>query len=319
MQRIPLSFRGRFYTTDFRGQLVARGWRQPMPKQADHPVTREQNTGFAKMVAYQAMQPWHAIESAKLIAAQSGYTWRDVVARALVGRLFQLASDNLQAVLDALDEISLTPGSMLFRNTTGWMAVIPEYNDSVLQVDSSGLPSFQQLFQYLSPSEGTMLVYHDGDWKLVADGDDTDVLTWDSASNLPAWQQPTSARKYTLGCFVPGVLVATQTLLMHKMAKAITTPANFGAFAGLSSEGGLSTPPTASAVIDVSRALNATPTSFSSVGAISFAAGAVSASFTTVSGAPISWAQGDVLRLQGPAMPDPTLADFSATLVGEET
>lgn len=190
MRSVPLRYPGLFYGRGWKGIIVADGWPPKRPKQSKNPVTAAQNEGFARMVRASGAQPWHAIASAKLIASNSGYTWRDAVFRAMVGRLFQLASDNLQAVLEALDEISKVPGSMLYRNTTGWQAIIPEFNDSVLQVDATGLPSFQQLFQYLSPSEGTMLVFSDDEWQLISNGTSAQLLTWDPSSDLPTWQDP---------------------------------------------------------------------------------------------------------------------------------
>jgi hypothetical protein len=237
----------------------------------------------------------------------------------MVGRLFQLASDNLQAVLDALDEISKIPGSMLWRNTTGWMAVIPEFTGDVPTVDSSGVIAFRQLFSYLAPGEGDMLVYHDGDWHIVEPGTDDQVLVWDGTTGLPQWQPAAAGRKYTLACFVPGALSANQVMLVHALAKDVSTPADFGAFQGQLSEAVASAPATADTDFDVGQALAASPTSFSSVGTIHFAAGDAVATFSTVGHAVITWSQGDVLRIQAPAVPDATLADFAATIVGFET
>jgi hypothetical protein len=319
MRSVPLRYRGHFYGRGWRGIIVAAGWPPKQPKRTKNPTTAAQNTGFARMVRASSQQPWHAITSAKLIAGQSGYTWRDVIFRAMVGRLFQLASDNLQAMLDALDEISKVPGSMLFRNTTTWMAIIPEFQNEVLQTGVTGIPAFQQLFAYLSPSEGTMVVYHDGEWQLVANGEAGDVLTWDDPSNLPAWQPAMAGQLYAISCFVPGVLAGSQTLLMHKFAEAVTTPADFGAFEGLSSTAGSSAGATASAVIDIAKADAASPASFTTVGSITFAPGDLFGTFATVSGAEISWQQDDVLRAQGPVVPDATLSDFTATFVGHKT
>ena len=42
--------------------------------------------------------------------------------------------------------------------------------------------------------------------------------------------------RYILGCFVPGVMTSMQLLLLHRVTKAITIPANFGAYLGHLSE-----------------------------------------------------------------------------------
>lgn len=190
MRSVPLRFRGSFFGSEYRGQLVMRGWPRKRPFQKDHPVTRQQNEGFVRMVRAVQQMMASDIESAKLIAPQSGYTYKDVLSRAVVGRLFQLASDNLESVLEALSEISKTPGSMLYANVAGWMAVIPEFANSVPTVDDIGVISFKQLFEYLAPSEGTMVVYHDGEWQLVERGEAAQVLTWDNIGDLPIWADP---------------------------------------------------------------------------------------------------------------------------------
>jgi hypothetical protein len=129
----------------------------------------------------------------------------------------------------------------------------------------------------------------------------------------------TTAPRYGIGCYVPGVPTASQNLLMHKFSKAVTIPANFAAYAGHASEAAAAVAATASTAIDVARALTSAPTSFSSVGTITFAATAASGTFASGGGTTITFAQGDVLRLRAPPTPDATLADFAATLVGYET
>lgn len=319
MRSVPLRISGRIYGRGHRGTIVIQGWPRKRPQQANHPVTAAQNAGFIRMV--RAVQQMMAvdIESAKLIAPRSGYTYKDVLSRAVVGRLFQLASDNLESVLDALNEISKVAGSMLYCNGTGWMAVIPEFANTSPTVDEIGIITFKQLFEYLAPSEGDMLTYHDGDWKIIDRGGAAQLLTWDPVTDLPIWKDQSASPNYTIGCFVPGTLADAQTLLIHKFAKAVTTPADFGAYLGRVSEAGVTSAPIADCDITVSRALAASPTAFSTVGQIFFAAGAADASFTTLGATPISWAQGDVLRLQGPTPADAALADFAATLVGAET
>ena len=125
--------------------------------------------------------------------------------------------------------------------------------------------------------------------------------------------------RYVIGCFVPGVMTASQNLFFHKFTKGAAIPANFGSYLGHVSEAGAATAATASTAIDVARALSASPTSFSTVGTITFAAAAASATFASTGGTAISFAQGDVLRLRAPATPDATLANVFATVVGYET
>ena len=318
-QAVQLAFRGAFQIQGHRGHIRAQSWPRRRPKQSQNVETAHQNELFKTYVKAIASQSATAIEAAKLTAYASGYTWRDVIGRALIGRLFQLASDNLQAVLDALNEISTVPGSMLFCNTVGWMAIIPTHFNDSLEIGSDGLPHFAQLFHYLTPTEGTMLCYHDGDWLLIPAGEAGQVLMVDAITSLPTWSSPFITGSYIIACSVPSTMAASQTLLLHKFAKAVTTPADFSSYGGHSSEAGAGTAAAATTVITVSKALAASPTAFSTVGSITFAAGAATATFQTVGHVDITWAQGDVLALIAPASPDSDLADFYSTLVGFET
>ena len=124
---------------------------------------------------------------------------------------------------------------------------------------------------------------------------------------------------YSIGfSFVGGVLGNSQLLGLHQVAKAVTFQANFGAYAGSASQFGATANATASTVIRVDRALAASPNTFNQIGAITVAAGGVAATFTTTGGASISLAQGDVVRLTGPATADATLANPYVTLVAQE-
>lgn len=146
-----------------------------------------------------------------------------------------------------------------------------------------------------SASAGDQLIYNGTDW--VA-------------------QRP----RYNIGfSFVGGVLTASQLIGLHRATKAIRIPANFGAFAGHASQAGATANATGSTVISVARAVAATPNTFTQIGTITFAAGGVVATFATTGGTAISIAQGDVIRLTGPATPDSTLANFYCTIVSQET
>jgi hypothetical protein len=142
--------------------------------------------------------------------------------------------------------------------------------------------------------------------------------TWDGTKWAAVGSSTTSPR-YIVACFVPGLMTASQILLDHRVSKAVTFPANFGAYLGHTSEARGSANATASTAIDVQRATSAAPSTFTSVGTITIAAGAMVGTFTSSGGAAVSFAQGDTLALVGPATPDGTFAGFAATLVGYET
>lgn len=125
--------------------------------------------------------------------------------------------------------------------------------------------------------------------------------------------------RYIIGCFVPGVPTASQILLLQRLSKAITVPANFGAYLGHASMARGTVNATASTAIDVRKATSAAPGSFSSVGTVTIAAGAMVATFASSGGTAITFAQGDSIELLAPGTPDATFANFSASLVAFET
>jgi hypothetical protein len=145
---------------------------------------------------------------------------------------------------------------------------------------------------------------------------DKDQLVYDSASGTWKNQRP----RYIIGASaLSGVLTVSQVLLLHKFTKAITFPANFGAYLGHASEAGGTAAATGSTVINVDKATAAAPNTFSNVGTITIGSGGVVPTFATSGGATVSFAQGDVLRIIGPSSPDATFANFYASLVGYET
>lgn len=128
-----------------------------------------------------------------------------------------------------------------------------------------------------------------------------------------------ASARYLIGCFVPGLMTASQQLLEHRVSKAITIPANFGAYLGHTSVARGTANATGAVNVDVLKATAGTPGTFSSIGTIAVAAGAMVATFTTIGGTTIGWAQGDTLALVAPASPDATFVNFACTLVGYET
>jgi hypothetical protein len=171
----------------------------------------------------------------------------------------------------------------------------------------------------LGTTQGSIIYRGASAWAALGPGTSGQVLQSGGASANPAWATSSAQPKYNIGCYVPNVLTANQNLLFHKFTKAVTVPANFGSYSGHVSEAGSGVAATASTAIDVAKAVAATPTTFSTVGTITFAAAAASATFASTGGTAITFAQGDVTRLRGPASPDATLADFFATIAGYET
>ena len=125
--------------------------------------------------------------------------------------------------------------------------------------------------------------------------------------------------RYMVSCFVPGTMTASQWLLIHRITKAVTFPANFGLYLGNLSEARGTANAAASTVINVQQALAATPGSFTTVGTITIASGTLVGTFATTGGTAVSFAQGDTLAIVAPSSPDTTFANFAAVLVGYET
>ena len=123
--------------------------------------------------------------------------------------------------------------------------------------------------------------------------------------------------KYVVAAFVPGLMTASQILLLHVCTKAITIPANLGAYLGHTTVAGGGVAATGSTAIVLQQATAAAPTTFSTVATITIAAAGTTGTMSTQ--AAINFAQGDVLRVRGPATADSTFADFHLSLVGQET
>jgi hypothetical protein len=143
------------------------------------------------------------------------------------------------------------------------------------------------------------------------------LWVWDGEKWV-AGGTPASLFKYIVGCFVPGLMTANQQLLMHRLSKSVTFPANFGTSLGHFSQTRGIAATTGSLTIDIRRATSASPLTFATIGAINFIAGALYGTFTTAGGIPVTFNIGDTISLFAPASPDATFANFTATLVGFE-
>jgi hypothetical protein len=206
--------------------------------------------------------------------------------------------NTLTNLLDAT--VSSSRGTMLFRTNSGWVGLAPGTAGQVLQTGgASSDPSW---------------ITNGGGGIVVTSPHAQDTLSYNTSSGKFENVRP----RYNVGAYVLGTMTgANQNLLFHRFSKAVTLPANLGAYLGHASEAGGATPATGSTVITLARAVAATPTTFATIATVTIAAGSVNGTFS-VQGA-ISCAQGDVLRIRGPAAPDATFSDFHLTLVGYET
>jgi hypothetical protein len=208
------------------------------------------------------------------------------------------SGNTLSNILDAI--IASARGTLLYRTNSGWVGLAPGTSGQVLTTGgSSGDPSW---------------ITNGGGLLAITTPHAQDTLSYNTSSG----KFENVRSRYVIGAHAGGTMIAaSQNLLFHKFSKAVTLPANLGAYLGHTTEAGGSVPATASTAITLARALAGSPTTFATVATITFAAGSVTGSMSTQ--AAISFAQGDVLRVRGPASPDPTFSDFHLTLVGFET
>jgi len=221
-------------------------------------------------------------------------------------------------------------GMVLYRGAAGWAALAAGTAGQVLTTGGTAAdPSWTTptgggggasvstgTTPPASPAAGDLWWdSSDGSGQLFVWFDDGTSAQWVVANSAIA-----AAPKYNIGfSFTGGVLANSQLLGMHRVSKAITIPANFGGHEGHVSQAGATAAATANTVISVDRALSASPNTFTQIGMITITAGGIAPTFATSGGAAISLAQGDVLRLVGPASADTTLANFYATIVAQET
>jgi hypothetical protein len=205
--------------------------------------------------------------------------------------------NTLSAIFDAI--LSSSRGSVIYRTNSGWVALAPGTAGQVLTTAGGSA----------DPTWTT----NGGGSLGIASPAAQDTLSYNTSSG----KFENVRARYHLGTYVPGTMSASQNLLFHRFSKAVTIPANFGAYLGHISEAAGMVAATASTVITISKALSGTPTTFATVATITFAAGAVLGTFSTQ--AAITFAQGDLIRVRGPATADTSFSDFTATIMGWET
>jgi hypothetical protein len=129
------SYQKRAFLKEHRGQIIAYKW----PKKRGSGWNEEQakkESDFKKLAAAQKSVYEVDRVGAELIANGSQYTYRDVLGRALVGRLIEMVpiNEDLLDVADIhqlLDVISDQPGAMLMRGTDFWSALLNLEDDTV--------------------------------------------------------------------------------------------------------------------------------------------------------------------------------------------
>lgn len=126
------------YRRVYAGQyyIAAMPIKRGKPKSA---ITLEQNDGMKRLA--QATREINTIDivAARLIAEGSHYTWRDVLSRAMVGRLINIGQEDVLTPQQILDAISDTPGAILWRSETEWVVLLPGDIDQVITLGVDGI------------------------------------------------------------------------------------------------------------------------------------------------------------------------------------
>jgi hypothetical protein len=138
-----ISLRDGFTVQPVRGQQRAFKYAAKRGKPKS-PVTAQQNSLFKNLAAAQK-DMWDVEQvGARGFAYNSGYVWRDVLARALVGRLIVWGPDLSDDIQTQLDTITSTIGAILLRTAAGWVGLDAGAADQLMTVDpATGLPSWQ--------------------------------------------------------------------------------------------------------------------------------------------------------------------------------
>lgn len=210
-----------------------------------------------------------------------------------------------------LDGISTTQGVVLYYNGTDWVALAPGTSGHFLQtlgaganpVWASAAANIQTLLDGISTTQGTVLYYNGTDWVALAPGTAGQFLRTGGAGSNPSWAD----RKYSLPFGFTTATTASEVMLLHSFAEAVTFPANFSGSTGF--VGGN---PSATFTFTVAKG---TPGSFSTVGTISVSTGGV-VTFATSGGVAVSFAAGDSLRVTAQAGVEAAMINCAFTFLG---
>lgn len=163
-----------------------------------------------KQLEWKTAGQWSASPSALdhtngvALSAGSNMVWRDIIMKAIYGRLYTLTSStglafymsrdvdpNPQLVLDLVtDEV----GDLLIRTVNGWMGLSPGNPGQVIAMEA-GLPAWstleadiQAILDTITSTTGSILVRTAAGWSGLAPGTGGYVLTVDAITNLPTWE-----------------------------------------------------------------------------------------------------------------------------------
>ena len=215
-------------------------------------------------------------------------------------------ANTLSNILDVI--VSSARGTLLYRSGAGWTGLAPGTSGFLLATGGTGGdPS------WVAPTSQTLDSLTDVSMSGTGAPQALDTFVY----NTVGTQWVRSRQKYNIACYVPGTMVANQNLLFHRLSAAITINAQWVGHLGHNSQAGGATLPTSPTTITFAKALNASPRSFTDFGSLTL--GPTGITTWNPLAAQVTFLTGDVLRVRGPAVPDPTLSDFHMTLVAFET
>ncbi len=143
--RLPLSqatirIRGRLIHYLHKGELVAASWPRKRPEEPSE-AAKQQREEFARLVrATKDVDPIQQM-SARELAEESKYTWRDVLSLAMMGKIADFPNYGEIVSQYNLDILGTQPGMIIIRTVPEWIALPPGNDDDVLQI-VSGLPAW---------------------------------------------------------------------------------------------------------------------------------------------------------------------------------
>lgn len=144
---IRLRLRGRLHYSTWMGQLTAKKWPRKRPGPGT-PAQQQARADFKRLVAAQKDIASFDRDGADRIATDSLYTWRDVISRAMVGRLvifeyFEMEPLQVDDIQLLLNQIGSTQGGLITNFGSLWGIIIPGTANQFLAIDPiTGIPGW---------------------------------------------------------------------------------------------------------------------------------------------------------------------------------
>jgi hypothetical protein len=157
--------KGSFYVRyDPRLGPIAQSWPRDNSAITDNAGKFYHRQEFRIAAHWAANAWWLDVESASNMAHGTMFVYRDILMKAMYGRLFEFRGPNGQQWTKArmvtanaqftLDQITTNPGAMLYRSANGWVAIEPGNSGEVL-VAQDGTPQFAAY----GPSSSLQAIY----------------------------------------------------------------------------------------------------------------------------------------------------------------